>query len=106
VYKRQIEDIRGVAVSSNIIRSLSERQWIKVVGHKEVPGKPALFATTNTFLDYFALGNLSELPSAEEFTANIEAALRASEQPNIDNEDINNQGDLLPIDNTAKANIH
>lgn len=86
ITRGEIEDVRGVAVSSNIIRSLTEREWIKVVGHKEVPGRPALLATTNTFLDYFALNSLSELPSAEEFSANIEAALVASNQPNVEQE--------------------
>lgn len=104
ITRGEIEDIRGVAVSSNIVRSLTERQWIKVVGHKEVPGKPALFATTATFLDYFSLQNLSELPSAEEFTENIEAALEASNQPNIDNDNL--QGELLTKETESKANIH
>ncbi|MFC3120199.1 SMC-Scp complex subunit ScpB [Agaribacter flavus] len=67
ITRGEIEEIRGVAVSSNIIKSLSEREWIKIVGHKEVPGRPALYATTNTFLDYFALSSLSELPSATLF---------------------------------------
>ncbi len=78
ITRGEIEDIRGVAVNTNIIRSLTERKWIKVIGHKEVAGKPALFATTSTFLDYFALANLGELPSAEEFTENFEKAFEAS----------------------------
>jgi segregation and condensation protein B len=57
-----IEDIRGVAVSSVIMKTLLERNWIDVVGHKEVPGRPALYATTQDFLDYFSLASLSELP--------------------------------------------
>jgi len=67
ITRGEIEQVRGVAVSSNIIKTLTEREWIKVVGHKEVPGRPALYATTNTFLDYFSLSSLSELPSAEAF---------------------------------------
>lgn len=63
ITRGEIEDVRGVAVSSNIIKTLTERNWVKVVGHKEVPGRPALYATTNEFLDYFSLGSLSELPS-------------------------------------------
>ena len=58
-----IEDVRGVAVNSNIIKTLEEREWIKMVGHKEVPGRPALYATTKSFLDYFGLKDLKELPS-------------------------------------------
>jgi segregation and condensation protein B len=61
-----IEDIRGVAVSSHIIKTLIERNWIKIVGHKEVPGRPALYATTNDFLDYFSLKSLKELPKPLE----------------------------------------
>lgn len=106
ITRGEIEDVRGVVVSSNIIRALTERQWIKVVGHKEVPGKPALFATTPIFLDYFALKSLGELPSAETFTANIEAAMQASNQPDIDIEQTNQQTELLPKDTPIKANIH
>jgi segregation and condensation protein B len=106
ITRGEIEDVRGVVVSSNIIRALTERQWIKVVGHKEVPGKPALFATTPIFLDYFALKSLGDLPSAEDFTANIEAAMQASSQPDIDIEQTNQQTDLLPKDPSIKANIH
>jgi len=57
-----IEDIRGVAVSSAIIKTLLEREWIDTVGHKEVPGRPVLYATTAKFLDYFSLETLSDLP--------------------------------------------
>lgn len=62
VTRGEIEQVRGVSVSSNIIRSLEEREWIRVVGHRDVPGKPALFGTTRTFLDYFGLKRLDELP--------------------------------------------
>jgi segregation and condensation protein B len=78
ITRGEIEEIRGVAVSSNIIRTLTERQWIKVVGHKEVPGRPSLLATTAIFLDYFALKSLAELPSSDIFSANIEATSRAN----------------------------
>ncbi len=57
-----IESVRGVAVSSQIIKTLSDRRWIKVVGHKEVPGRPALYATTTEFLAYFGLETLADLP--------------------------------------------
>jgi segregation and condensation protein B len=63
--RSEIEEIRGVAVNPNIIRALIEREWIKVVGHRDVPGKPELLGTTKTFLDYFNLQNLSELPSLQ-----------------------------------------
>ena len=63
----EIEDIRGVAVSSGIIKTMLERDWVHIVGHKDVPGRPALFATTRHFLDYFNLTSLSELPPLQEF---------------------------------------
>lgn len=66
VTRGEIEDVRGVMVSSHIIKTLQERDWIKVVGHKEVPGRPALFATTKAFLDYFNLQGLDELPPLKE----------------------------------------
>ncbi len=62
VTRGDIEAIRGVVVSSNIIRTLQEREWIRVVGHKEVPGRPALYATTKRFLDDFNLQTLEQLP--------------------------------------------
>ncbi|MCI0654481.1 MAG: SMC-Scp complex subunit ScpB [Methylococcaceae bacterium] len=58
----QIEEIRGVSVSSTIIRTLLDRGWIRIVGHKEIPGRPALYATTRDFLDYFNLKSLADLP--------------------------------------------
>jgi len=66
VTRGEIEQVRGVAVNSNIIKALEEREWIRVVGHRDVPGKPALFGTTKTFLDYFGLKRLDELPPLSE----------------------------------------
>jgi segregation and condensation protein B len=66
VTRGEIEDIRGVAVSTNIVRTLLERSWIKVVGHRDVPGKPAMFGTTKEFLDYFGLKKLDDLPPLSE----------------------------------------
>ena len=62
ITRGEIEDIRGVAVSSNIMKSLLERDWVQVVGHRDVPGKPAMYATTRGFLDYFNLKSLDQLP--------------------------------------------
>ena len=62
ITRGEIEDIRGVAVSSNIMKSLLEREWGKVGGHRDVPGKPAMYATTREFLDYFNLKSLDQLP--------------------------------------------
>lgn len=67
VTRGEIEDIRGVAVSTGMVRTLLDRQWIQAVGHKEVPGRPALYATTRHFLDYFNLRSLAELPPLREF---------------------------------------
>jgi segregation and condensation protein B len=66
VTRGDIEDIRGVSVSSNIIHTLLEREWIRVVAHKESPGRPALYGTTKLFLDYFNLASLSEMPTLQE----------------------------------------
>ena len=66
ITRGEIESVRGVAVSSSIIRTLQERDWIRVVGHRDVPGKPALFGTTRTFLDSFNLQNLDDLPTLAE----------------------------------------
>lgn len=68
ITRGDIEDIRGVAVSSQIIKTMLEREWVRVVGHKDVPGRPAMYATTRKFLDYFNLRNLDELPSLAEIT--------------------------------------
>ena len=66
ITRGDIEEVRGVSVRTNIIRSLQEREWIRVVGHRDVPGKPALFGTTKAFLDYFNLSSLDDLPSLAE----------------------------------------
>jgi segregation and condensation protein B len=66
ITRGEIENIRGVAVSSNIIKTLEEREWIRTVGHRDVPGKPELFGTTRAFLDYFNLKSLDELPPLAE----------------------------------------
>jgi segregation and condensation protein B len=66
VTRGDIEDIRGVSVSSGIIQTLLEREWVRVVGHKEVPGRPALLGTTKQFLDYFNIQTLTELPTLQD----------------------------------------
>lgn len=79
ITRGDIEDIRGVAVASNIVKTLLERDWIRVVGHKDVPGRPAMYATTRRFLDYFNLHNLDDLPTLAEIrdldSMNTELAL-------------------------------
>ena len=66
VTRGDIEEIRGISVSTNIIRTLLELEWIKIVGHKESPGKPELFGTTTKFLDYFNKNKLSDLPEISD----------------------------------------
>lgn len=66
ITRGDIEEVRGVSVSTNIIRTLQEREWIRVVGHRDIPGKPALFGTTKAFLDYFNLTSLDDLPTLAE----------------------------------------
>ncbi len=66
ITRGEIEEVRGVSVSSNIVKTLQEREWVRVVGHRDVPGKPALYATTRIFLDYFNLKSLNDLPSLAE----------------------------------------
>ncbi|MDH5312191.1 MAG: SMC-Scp complex subunit ScpB, partial [Gammaproteobacteria bacterium] len=62
ITRGEIEEVRGVSVSANIIRTLLEREWVRVVGHRDVPGRPAMFGTTRQFLDYFGLKKLDDLP--------------------------------------------
>jgi len=85
VTRAEIEAVRGVTVNPNIIRTLSERNWIRVVGHRDVPGHPELLATTREFLDYFGLKNLDELPPLAELKAlgDINLPLALSDQPAV-----------------------
>ena len=63
ITRSEIEDVRGVAVSTSIVRTLLEREWVRVVGHRDVPGRPSMYATTRQFLDYFGLKSLDQMPS-------------------------------------------
>ncbi|PRB80612.1 SMC-Scp complex subunit ScpB [Pseudomonas sp. MYb185] len=81
ITRGEIEDVRGVAVSSQTIRTLLEREWVRVVGHKDVPGRPAMYATTRQFLDYFNLRSLAELPPLAELRELVEEELPAPAAP-------------------------
>src|SRR5258708_20946906 len=86
VTRGDIEAIRGVAVSTNVVKALEDRQWVEVVGHRETPGRPALYATTKTFLDDLGLRSLSELPPLAELDASHlleipDAPTKAAEAP-------------------------
>jgi segregation and condensation protein B len=72
VTRGDIENVRGVSVSTEVIRRLEERNWIEVIGHKEVPGRPALYATTKTFLDDLGLRSLEELPPLDELVKTLD----------------------------------
>jgi len=92
ITRGDIESIRGVAVSSHIMKSLLERDWVRIVGHRDVPGRPAMFATTRAFLDYFNLKNLDELPPLADIrelgkiNEELELEDTDSEQPLENNE--------------------
>ena len=79
VTRGDVEDIRGVMVSTNIIKALEARGWIDVVGHREVPGRPELFATTRQFLDDLNLRSLTELPPLEDLGQLVETAVSGGE---------------------------
>ncbi|OOG63368.1 SMC-Scp complex subunit ScpB [Rhodanobacter sp. B04] len=81
ITRPEIEQIRGVVVSSNIIKTLEEREWIRVVGYRDVPGKPALFGTTRMFLDYFNLKSLDQLPPLSEIRDMEDPQLRFEQEP-------------------------
>jgi segregation and condensation protein B len=81
ITRPEIEQIRGVVVSSNIVKTLEEREWVRVVGHRDVPGKPALYGTTRTFLDYFNLKSLDELPPLSEIRDMEDPQLRLDNDP-------------------------
>lgn len=80
VTRGDIEDIRGVSVSSSIIQTLLEREWIKVVAHKEAPGRPGLYGTTPQFLDYFNMTTLNELPTLQEIH-DLDVSINDKPQP-------------------------
>lgn len=82
VTRGDIEEVRGVAVSTNIMRTLIEREWVRVVGHREAPGQPALYATTRAFLDYFNLSSLDDLPPL----ADIQSLTSMNEELDLEEE--------------------
>ncbi|MGD9152271.1 MAG: SMC-Scp complex subunit ScpB [Gammaproteobacteria bacterium] len=80
ITRGEIEEVRGVAVSTNIMKTLLDREWVKVVGHRDVPGKPGLYATTKAFLDYFGLKSLEDLPPLAEVRDLDKAGEKLQEQ--------------------------
>ncbi len=116
ITRGEIEEVRGVSVSSNIIKTLMERDWIKVLGHKDVPGKPTLYGTTKEFLDYFNLKTLDQLPTLAEIKdlesihpeleldddANTSNDLEKSDE-NLKDDDIDNASDASTDDTSMEA---
>jgi len=90
VTRAEIEDVRGVGVSSSIVKTLIEREWIRVVGHRDVPGRPALYATTKQFLDYFNMKSLEELPTLSEIK-DLEELNPQLDLPDPDEEKVENE---------------
>src|SRR5690554_7971626 len=103
ITRGDIEEIRGVAVSSHIIKTLAERGWVKVVGHRDVPGRPSLYATTREFLDYFNLKSLDELPSLSEIRDldEINASLDLDVETVLQGEEIDAQQTQNPEEDLA-----
>lgn len=107
ITRGEIEDIRGVTVSSNIVRTLLEREWVRVVGHRDVPGRPAMYATTRQFLDYFNLTSLDQLPPlsevrdlediSREIEKNMQGEIAFSETAEAQSDDAGD-GDMPPQD--------
>lgn len=113
ITRAEIEEIRGVTVSSNIIKTLMEREWIKIIGHREVPGRPAIFGTSKEFLDYFNLKSLTDLPTLAEFKdmqaqeaqLQVQLAMENSNIPPQDSEVIPEERDAIISEDRAINNI-
>ena len=120
ITRGEIEEVRGVSVSSNIVKTLLERDWIKVLGHKDVPGKPALYGTTKEFLDYFNLKSLDQLPTLAEIKdldsihpelaldeGSAENSAENIEEENPDQADDNRNGrDTESLTDSANASLN
>lgn len=113
ITRAEIEEVRGVSVSSQIIKTMIERDWIRVVGHRDVPGKPALFATTKGFLDYFNLKSLNELPALADLrdidAINAELDLQMPTIPSVptasNDEDSHDEAELDEIEQAAMSQV-
>ena len=107
ITRGEIEQIRGVAVNSNIIKALEEREWIRVVGHRDMPGKPELLGTTKVFLDYFGLKRLDELPPLSELKdfGDLEPEFQFDRPMTVDNisdlDAASDAGDAIPVGSVA-----
>ena len=91
VTRGDIEAIRGVSVSTSIMRTLTERNWVRIIGYRDVPGKPAMFATTPEFLDYFSLQRLDQLPDLPEKKEPTDLDLELDDR-SVGNQDLSGNG--------------
>ena len=107
VTRGDIEQVRGVSVSQNIMRTLLERDWIRVVGQREAPGRPSMYGTTKAFLDYFDLAKLDDLPPLDEIKAMIEPALVAEDGASADAADNTDEAQEVaaPADAAQEADV-
>jgi len=96
ITRGEIEDIRGVSVSSNIVRTLLEREWVHVVGQRDVPGRPELFATTKVFLDYFGLKKLEDLPPLADLS-DWETLRVQLDLPEVEEDSTSDEADLMGL---------
>jgi len=110
ITRGEIEDIRGVSVSSNIIKTLMERDWIKVVGYRDVPGKPAMYATTRVFLDYFNLKSLDDLPTLAELrdidsiNAELDLEIPGVPEAKTNSEEVAGEGSEVSAEDHSEMN--
>ena len=102
ITRGEIEEIRGVTVSSNITRQLLERDWVRVVGHRDVPGRPAMFGTTKGFLDYFSLKKLDDLPPLADL-ADWESLRLQLNLPEVEGRDGSDDLDLESLESVAES---
>jgi len=105
ITRGEIEEVRGVVVSTNIMKTLLEREWVRVVGHKDAPGQPAIYATTKEFLDYFGLRRLEDLPPLSEL-ADLDAMGKNLEKQLEDEESddpVDEESEGLPEDSQDEA---
>lgn len=103
VTRADVEAIRGVAVSSSIMKTLMEREWVRIVGHRDVPGKPAIYSTTKVFLDYFNLKSLSELPPLNEIK-DLSSLMKEGDQALEQSEEILNHLESKNIELGSQLN--
>ena len=102
ITRGEIEEIRGVAVSTNIVRQLLEREWVRTVGHRDVPGRPAMFGTTKGFLDYFSLKKLDDLPPLADLS-DWESLRVQLNLPEVEGRSVTEIPDLSVVSNNASG---